>query len=455
MWAVLKRDIPVWIVILMVGGHAFFNLNRWKNYESDLCFQFTTDQAIYYSYLPAFFINNDPFFKLTAQPCAFYDSFSENKLSPKYTFGMAIMYSPFFIAAITVDPMEDELSKFGLTKTFSRFIRIGNVLYFLLGMFFLLKTLGRYFNGFIVVLSGCLVYFATNLPIYTIVEGEMPHVHLFALFSIIIYCSHRYWETKTKKHLFILSLAVGMATLIRPSEVIFALIPIFWSVSNLQEFRARMKYFWENKLMIVIAIAISIVPIMLQLVYWKMHLGSFFLDTFSDERFFFDDPKIWDFLFGFRKGWFVYTPIMFFATLGFVLLPRYMKESKYIFPLLILVAVFIFSSWWCWWYGGSFGSRVMVQYYSIMIFPLAALLTYIIQNRFLLVLFGFMMVLFVYVNMNLSIKYIGRILHWDSMTFESFRYVILKDEYSDNDIKIWSSLLETPDYEGAKNGENR
>ena len=36
--------------------------------------------------------------------------------------------------------------------------------------------------------------------------------------------------------------------------------------------------------------------------------------------------------------------------------------------------VYVFSSWWSWWYGGSFSSRVMLEYSAFVFLPLALLL---------------------------------------------------------------------------------
>jgi len=38
-------------------------------------------------------------------------------------------------------------------------------------------------------------------------------------------------------------------------------------------------------------------------------------------------------------------------------------------------------SWWAWWYGGSFGLRAFIDSYSLLIFPLAALLSYFYSGK--------------------------------------------------------------------------
>jgi hypothetical protein len=73
--------------------------------------------------------------------------------------------------------------------------------------------------------------------------------------------------------------------------------------------------------------------------------------------------------------------MMLLAILGlFALRERSIKLSL---PILIYVSltVYVLSSWWCWWYGGSFGQRSMIDFYGLMAIPLAALFDSAIKKR--------------------------------------------------------------------------
>mgnify|MGYP003593392854 CR=1 FL=1 len=40
----------------------------------------------------------------------------------------------------------------------------------------------------------------------------------------------------------------------------------------------------------------------------------------------------------------------------------------------LLANVYVVSSWWCWWYGGSYGQRAFIESYAVLALPLAALI---------------------------------------------------------------------------------
>ena len=56
-----------------------------------------------------------------------------------------------------------------------------------------------------------------------------------------------------------------------------------------------------------------------QMIYWKEMTGRWLYFSYgSDERFFFGDPAIIKGLFSYRKGLFIYTPLLLFAFAGVI-----------------------------------------------------------------------------------------------------------------------------------------
>jgi hypothetical protein len=100
--------------------------------------------------------------------------------------------------------------------------------------------------------------------------------------------------------------------------------------------------------------------------------GSYY--SYGDEGFFFTNPQIINGLFSYRKGWLIYTPLMIFALLGILTLAR-RKFQQFFIPVLIFTVanIYVVYSWWCWWYGGSFGSRPMIDSYPLMAVALAGM----------------------------------------------------------------------------------
>ena len=81
------------------------------------------------------------------------------------------------------------------------------------------------------------------------------------------------------------------------------------------------------------------------------------------------------------------------------------------------------SSWWQWYYGGSFGSRAFIDYYAYMFIPLALWLEYGKLKKFFVPL----TFLFILVCQIQTFQYQYGYIHWSDMT---------KEWYWDNFLRI-------------------
>src|ERR1700752_1345765 len=118
--------------------------------------------------------------------------------------------------------------------------------------------------------------------------------------------------------------------------------------------------------------------------------------------------------------------------------------------LLLPIHLYIVSSWWCWWYGGSFGQRTLIDIYPLLIFPLAELLSRIqefpkVKKQLIYVVLTFCLVLNLF--QTAQCKY--NIIDYDGMTFKE--YIQVFGSLDPKDIK--PELLDKPDYEKAVVGE--
>ncbi|MBS1583163.1 MAG: hypothetical protein JST66_13275, partial [Bacteroidetes bacterium] len=93
-------------------------------------------------------------------------------------------------------------------------------------------------------------------------------------------------------------------------------------------------------------------------------------------------PHTMDFLFSFRKGWLLYTPLMVLALIGIPSLARWRREAFAAVLVFFLADLWVISSWSCWWYaGGSFSSRSLVPAYAVLALPLGVALQRLIAVR--------------------------------------------------------------------------
>jgi hypothetical protein len=116
-------------------------------------------------------------------------------------------------------------------------------------------------------------------------------------------------------------------------------------------------------------------------------------------------------LVSYRKGWFIYTPMMLFIIPGFYLLWK--KDRSLFQPVFIFLAVnlLLVSSWTGWWYSGSFGMRALMESYVLASIPLAALVAWLGRCKTpLRIITGAVMIFFILLNLFQTWQYMNFIL---------------------------------------------
>jgi hypothetical protein len=184
-----------------------------------------------------------------------------------------------------------------------------------------------------------------------------------------------------------------------------------------------------------------------QFIYWYQVTGSIFFYSYVDEGFFFTRPQIINVLISFRKGWFIYTPLMVVAILGFFILYKDLKTLFWPLFLFVVVNIYVISSWWCWWYGGSYGHRAFIESYVVMVFPLAAILQHFIQSGGMkrIAVYVFSLILVIH-SATQYLKWKTGALHFDSMTRAAYFEVFFRLRTT---TQYWN-LLQKPDFERAQ-----
>lgn len=414
------------------------------------------DTMEYYSYLPATFIYNDLSLEFTKENPEFFSSrfwphtASNGKLVLKMSSGMAIVYSPFFaIAHLLAKPLGYEPD--GFTTPYRMAISFGALVYLAIGLILLSRFLQKGFKPLAVSITLLLVALATNLWYYSTVEPGMSHVYNFTLFVIFITLTDKWLQKPNVKLSIALGLLSGLISLIRPTNALIGILILLWGVSNLSTLKIRVQYLLKNWTNIVVIALFAIAVWIPQMVYWKMQTGQLFYYSYSDQGFFFLSPHIIDGLFSFRKGWFVYTPLMIFAIAGIFLLPRYLKNAALAVPAFTILNVYVIFSWWSWWYGGSYGARPLIDSYALMAIPLAAFIEHSLKWRNALKVPIF--VLFTLLTVHgifQTLQYYYGAIHWDSMTREAYFDSFGRLKASSN----FKYLITEPDYESALKGDD-
>jgi hypothetical protein len=450
------------VLVLLVCAWYGKNLNTWGKNKV-----IQNDVIMYYAYLPATFIFNDLNFEFTTKLPADFEGQIWLQTSPtgkpilRMTMGMAILWIPFFLGAHAMAHLLG-VSTLGYSWPYSFSIFLATLFYLFLGMFFLRKLLLRYFTDITTAIVLIMVVMATNMMFYVIAEPGMTHVYNFGLITAFIYLSLKWIEiieiNSEKKsghkqikpfvYSILLGLLAGIIVLIRPVNIIVLLFPALIGVTSFSVFFKRIR---QNWILIFLAGTAAFLVILPQMLYWKAQTGHFIFNSYMDQgKFFFLEPQIINGLFSYRKGWLIYTPVMILAIVGFFWLRKY--ASNLFLPILIFTVINIYMvySWWCWWYGGSYGSRPMIDMYGIMAIPMATILEKMLSGKIRLksiaavLLFGL-----IWLNQFQMNQYRTSLLHWDSMTKEAYWGIFGKKTWPEG----YDKMIKVPDYEKALKGE--
>lgn len=335
----------------------------------------------YYLYLPATFIYHDPALKdigwveqmntkYNGAPSLYQlGKVSDTNYVIRFNAGIAVMYSPFFFLghlAARILPFEAD----GFSKPYQWAIILGGLFYTLAGVWFLRKALLPLFSDLVTAITLGVIFLVSNVFFFSVWGNDAPHIYIFTLYALILYLTVKWYAEPKGLYAILLGLALGTAVITRPSEVFILLVPALWGVWGLKSVRDKLVLIWQRKrdvILIVLFTALAVAP---QLIYWKYATGEWIFNSYDDPQsgFNFSSPRFSYVLFGFRKGFYVYSPVMIFATIGFYQLFRQKRKLFLPFLLFFLANVYLIAS-----YSSlvSYGWRAFVQLHAVLAIPMA------------------------------------------------------------------------------------
>lgn len=414
------------IVLIWVSSNISWGGNKWKGILE-------SDAKGYYAYLPAVFIYQDLNFnffdkiekKKYYQEHLYYDYRvgSKEKRINKYYCGTAIAQMPFFFVAHAITYILEK-ERDGYSKPYIVLVNISAIFYHILGIIFIWKLLVRYKvsygHAFLVML---VTSFGTNLFAYTVVEPGMSHVYSFAFISMFIYYSKVFFENQSRRHIVIMAFLLGIIILCRPINGMIVLLLPFIS-GSWQNLKKGLMYI-TNKWKIAVTASILLLSLCsIQLVIYKISTGGFFVYSYGQEQFNFLNPHMIDILFSYKKGLFLYTPIYLVSLSGLFFIRKYSKFQFISCSLFLILITYIFSSWWMWYYGGSFSSRVYVDYIPVFMILLGLFLKDLYKKRLKKVLITLLFLLIALCQVQ-TYQYRRYDIHYSEMNEEKYWKVFL------------------------------
>jgi hypothetical protein len=313
----------------------------------------------------------------------------------KYTLGLGLILSPFFFlghfATLIANTLGLEINPNGLTWSYELFYCLGSIILGILGLIACYKTARLFFSQIASVLAVAGIWFASPLSFYLTLETSMSHAVSQFLISVFLYiCISTVW-VKQRRQQILLGLVLGLGALVRPQNILFAIVPIIMIVWNIINRTMKANSISKNnpwKGMIELPDITSLAVIgfvaglmqLPQIFIYQWQYSSFFKIPYLEEggaegyesSFNWIQPQISNVLFSGHRGLFFWHPVLFLSIIGLILSYKKLPILVTSFLLAFGLQVYLVASWWCWWQGSSFGGRMFINCSLIFVWGLAA-----------------------------------------------------------------------------------
>lgn len=400
-----------------------------------------SDGLGYYIYLPAVFIYQDITkyewlpeinnkYKVYQGEQPFQLGKHENgNYVTNYLGGVAVLQLPFFATGHVISKMTDYPSD-GFSPPYQFAIGLAPIFYLVLCLFLLSKVLLRYYDEPTVAVTLVLVFLATNAIEYIAIEAGHSHGYVMPLYALVLYLTMCWHDRPSLRVALLIGVTIGLATIMRPTELIMVLIPILWNTHTKEEKEKKWALVRSNRSHLVYATIGGVLGGGLQVIYWLYVTGNFIQTVGSKWRFL--DPY-WRVLVGFEKGWFIYTPVTIFFVVGlFFMKGRPFRKSILWF---CIINIWIIISWNNWRYGGSYSTRALVQSYPVFALAFAGFVSWVLSKRwkYLFLVLGLYLV---GVNLFQVWQYQQQIIHYDDMNASYYKAVYLDRDPTPLDMSL-------------------
>jgi len=441
------------IVLVLLVSFTITNFIGPSNYRSVII---DGDGSGLYAYLPALIVYKSvdftpvfEFEKSRRAPDYMGHYFHERDgiLINKFTSGTALLQLPFFLVAYFLSLIFG-LEADGYNILFQYAVAVSALFWAFIGILYSIKLATLYKVKYNVAwLFLIMAFIGTNLFYYTLVAPAASHVYSFSLISMFLFYMKKNFIAYDRRSLFISSFMLALIILVRPVNLLVLLAIPFLAASTKNFTRLVKEKLRTGDIFIVVLIfLLGISP---QLIIDYLQTGHLIVYGYENEGFYFSKPELLNFLFSYRKGWFIYTPFMLLLIPALFSLYKRSKFEFYSFLSFFIVLVYFFSSWWNWFYGDSFGMRPMIDYYSLF-FLLIVLFISKIQKKWLWISVFIFVGLSISLNFIQTIQYSKGIIHPDSMSKEAYWKIFLRssDEYAGiiagGDESFYGQLDESP-----------
>jgi hypothetical protein len=376
----MKNVISFFVIIGLTGYFCYKKVETTSSFERGNYGVIDWDNFGYYLYLPAIFIYDDVKLidNVWVKDAQRKYSLSSNYYQAhriengnhivQYTAGMAFLYSPAFFAGHLAAKLTSYPAD-GFSQPYQLALLLQSYLMVFLGLFFLRKLALSFFSDKLSALLIFLLCVGTNYLQIVPANISSPHVYLFGFYAALLYLIHLWHKKPELNYSFLIGLLSALMILSRANELLFLMVPVLWLGGQFKTYQQKVLFFWNNKKHII-AVAVPLVLFgLVQPIYWHYTTGEWIFDSYTNEDFKFLSPYLKEYLFSYKKGWLLYTPIMAIGLIGLFITVKKNRGVGLPILLFMFLNIWVLSSWDCWWYADSFSQRSIVQCYPIFLLP--------------------------------------------------------------------------------------
>jgi hypothetical protein len=363
-----------------------------------------SDGRWYYVYLPSLVIDGDLDFSNQIRDHWYTDPHPPLDQGPtpwhtdngliknKYPVGLALTLTPAFLFAHTAALLLHALTggNWCVPDGYSVPYQVVNLLFMLgltvwwMRLIDCLLTEEFRANPAVVVLAVVVYWLGTPLLYYSFREPYMAHATGAFWISASVYLTWRLRQEVEQGRLPLLRLTLlafctTLAVVCRPTNVF--VVPFhLWLLAGVVR-RGMVSAFLARLPVALLGLA----PVGVQMLVWHGLYGRWLHFSYEGEEFYWTNPACWQTLFSSRHGLFFWSPLLLAAVGGAL---WYARRGGGLTRAVLLCAGLSFvllwycnSSWWCWYFGDSFGGRAFLELSGLFVVGLAGAFEAVRRSR--------------------------------------------------------------------------
>jgi len=313
---------------------------------------------------------------------------------------------------------------------------------YLTGIGFSLKTLRSFYSDLTVAIVIIALAFGTNLFFITTLDYQLQPVLLFSLIAMIVYFTSRWHENQRLTTAILLFIIMGLVILFQRIGFCSLLIPIFWGIDGREGFNSKIKIIGKAYFQIILSAVCLLIIVLGSILIWNISPGEISLLSFFHPGVFHPvSTFLWNDLFSFDHGLFIYTPVIIFAFIGFYSFSEKNRPVFYSVFLFCIIEIFLESSWSKLGTTPVFGQIAFIPTYALLIIPMASFVELIQTGKSILrIILSLIIVIFILLNVFQAWQFHQGIILKSGMTPDNYLRVFGQTSLSDFDKQILAGI---------------